>query len=518
MAIIVIHCEGPLRGGFCFFCATRSETSFANDPNPNSFNDFQNLSSPQPQCETYSCELCRNDSHYGYDCPPQFPFVYKKEPSYNQNDNDNNYPYNSPSFLCCDNCEGPHATFQCQPMNQNINSSNFDQIQPLQYPVIHHPSQEMCEEILQAKENLMKSIQTFLKKFNRISFREMPKVLSQAWEKFFEIQHAQLEDTNKLLQELLEDLQIISEELVEYINSSSWNLPTFYNNDEEHYIQYKKFLENSSKAIATVLPTKEPEYSISMGDEHLSTIPETESDELIKSSVENLVPTPSESEDVPMENFKVYSNPLFDDEEILSNKIDPHYFNAESNLIESLPNQDTLFDYSPKFDYLEELSGELMPTSIINEERIKREHEEYISLMEKLLTINSFPRPLENFHVNTIIKTLPTSPIPVEDSDSFREEIDIFIGTDDLISSGIERNDYDSKEDIHFLKELLRNDSILLLKNKSSEFDHYDEPSFPCSPPEPPDDEGVKTSFLTPTSPLRAGGISSDGTFMSFKV
>nr|GEZ94222.1 hypothetical protein [Tanacetum cinerariifolium] len=34
-----------------------------------------------------------------------------------------------------------------------------------------------------------------------------------------------------------------------------------------------------------------------MGDEHLSTIPETESDEVIKSSVEDLVPIPSESED-----------------------------------------------------------------------------------------------------------------------------------------------------------------------------------------------------------------------------
>nr|GEZ24759.1 hypothetical protein [Tanacetum cinerariifolium] len=83
------------------------------------------------------------------------------------------------------------------------------------------------------------------------------------------------------------------------------------------------------------------------------------------------------------------------------------------------------------FDYIEEFSGELMPTSIINEEGIKREHEEYISLMEKLLTINSFPRPLENFHANTIIKTLPTSPIPVEDSDSLREEINIFTGMDD---------------------------------------------------------------------------------------
>ncbi|GJV86832.1 hypothetical protein Tco_1530770 [Tanacetum coccineum] len=50
-------------------------------------------------------------------------------------------------------------------------------------------------------------------------------------------------------------------------------------------------------AITPVLPTEEPDNSLSMGDEHLSTIPETESDKLIKSSVENLVPIPSESKD-----------------------------------------------------------------------------------------------------------------------------------------------------------------------------------------------------------------------------
>ncbi|GKA11297.1 hypothetical protein Tco_0690730, partial [Tanacetum coccineum] len=216
----------------------------------------------------------------------------------------------------------------------------------------------------------MKSIQTFLKKFNRISFRETPKVLTLAWEKFFEIQHAQPEDIQELLHELLENLQIISEELAEYINCPSWNRPAFYDDDDEYTIQYREYLENSSKAITHDLPTEEPEYSLSMGDEHLSTIPETESDELIKSSVENLVPIPSESEDfsnnksecdmavcddftnffnplfdcdddfsssddesfsdenVPKENFKIYSNPLFDDE-IISSKKDPHPFNAE---------------------------------------------------------------------------------------------------------------------------------------------------------------------------------------------
>nr|GEX01351.1 hypothetical protein [Tanacetum cinerariifolium] len=165
------------------------------------------------------------------------------------------------------------------------------------------------------------------------------------------------------------------------------------------------------------------------------------------------------------------------------------------------PLRDTLFDSSPKFDYLEEFSGELMHTSIINEERIKREHKQYIRLMEKLLTINSFARPLKNFHANTIIKTLPTFPIPVEDSDSLREEIDILTGTDDSMPPSIESDDYDSEGDIHFLEELLSNDSIFHPENESSNFDHHDDPSFPRPPSEPPDveiffepDSGVLTT------------------------
>nr|GEW82370.1 putative ribonuclease H-like domain-containing protein [Tanacetum cinerariifolium] len=314
----------------------------------------------------------------------------------------------------------------------------------------------------------------------------------------------------------------------------NWNF-SMINDDEEHSIQYKEYLENSSNANATVLPTEEPEYSLSMGYEHLSTISETKSDEVIKSSAKNLVPILSEyevtsddeseydvpvkdesspvfttfsnslfdcnddftssddesissDEDVPMENFKVCSNPLFDDEEINSDEIDPRYFNAESDLIESLSNHDTLFDSSLKFDYLEEFSYELIPSSIINEERIKREHEEYISLMEKLLAINSFPRPMENFHANTIVETLPTSPIPVEDSNSLKEEIDIFTDTNDLLPPGIESDDYDSEGDIHFLEKLLSNDSFPLPENESSNFDH-DDSSFPHPPLKPPDVE-----------------------------
>ncbi|GJV11437.1 hypothetical protein Tco_1352978 [Tanacetum coccineum] len=109
------RCGYDLRDGFCLFCNSRDGNSFAYDPNPNSFNDSQNLSDypPQPQYQTYSCELCGNDAHYGYDCPPQVPIVYNQEPCFNQNF-DNNFPQTSSSFpqqyLCCENCGGPHES------------------------------------------------------------------------------------------------------------------------------------------------------------------------------------------------------------------------------------------------------------------------------------------------------------------------------------------------------------------------------------------------------------------------
>ncbi|GJS65314.1 hypothetical protein Tco_0679878 [Tanacetum coccineum] len=74
----------------------------------------------------------------------------------------------------------------------------------------------------------------------------------------------------------------------------------FYDDDEESTIPLNEII--SQLPIITVLPTIEPEDSLIMGDENLSTIPKKESDELIKSSVEDLVPIPSESEDTSDNN------------------------------------------------------------------------------------------------------------------------------------------------------------------------------------------------------------------------
>ncbi|GKB55920.1 hypothetical protein Tco_0912106, partial [Tanacetum coccineum] len=68
-------CGYNLRGGFCLFCTSRDGNSSIDAPNLNSFDNPPDFSyqPPQHQPETYSCELCGNDSHYGYDCPPRFP-------------------------------------------------------------------------------------------------------------------------------------------------------------------------------------------------------------------------------------------------------------------------------------------------------------------------------------------------------------------------------------------------------------------------------------------------------------
>ncbi|GKA20440.1 hypothetical protein Tco_0700429 [Tanacetum coccineum] len=64
---------------FLFCCALRDGNSSIDAPNPNSFNDPPNVFTHLPQPQTYSCELCGNDSHYGYDCPLRLPLKKEKE-------------------------------------------------------------------------------------------------------------------------------------------------------------------------------------------------------------------------------------------------------------------------------------------------------------------------------------------------------------------------------------------------------------------------------------------------------
>nr|GEV15510.1 hypothetical protein [Tanacetum cinerariifolium] len=256
----------------------------------------------------------------------------------------------------------------------------------------------------------------------------------------------------------------------EFIKSSVENLkiPACYDDDDDDY--------------TIAITPKEPDNSLTMGEEHLDTIPETESDEFIKSSVENLVPNPSEFEgkhecDVPAcevfttfsnilfdadYNFysvddqsfsdedilkKIYSNPLFD-EKIISMKIDPHHFNVDSDLIESLLNHDSsIISSSSKIDSL---------FDEINETDCDPENETHF--IKRLLYDNSSPRPPEEFiskNSDASFESFSPSLIPVEDGDSLVEEIDLSFTLHDLMPPGIEEDDYDSERNILILEEFL---------------------------------------------------------------
>nr|GEX29845.1 hypothetical protein [Tanacetum cinerariifolium] len=67
-----------------------------------------------------------------------------------------------------------------------------------------------------------------------------------------------------------------------------WKIPTCCDDDDEY-----------DSAITPILSTKETDNSLSMRDEHLDTILATKSDEVLKSSVEDLVSIPSEFEGIP---------------------------------------------------------------------------------------------------------------------------------------------------------------------------------------------------------------------------
>nr|GEZ76281.1 reverse transcriptase domain-containing protein [Tanacetum cinerariifolium] len=213
---------------------------------------------------------------------------------------------------------------------------------------------------------------------------------------------------------------------------------------------------------------------------------------LEKSSTKNLVPIPhkskvnsdngSKSIEPVNDNSSVLttiSNPLFDDDKINSNEINSH---VESNSVESTSNHDTI-----KFDNLDEFSGPLIPIHIIEEQRIRREHADYINRMEMLFTINPHPHP--STYANTNVESFSSLPIPIQDSDPHQEETDVVIETDDVLPPSVENDDSDGEVDA--VDDLRVDNSIQNSEHEYSESEDsdFDNPSIPLPPPEPPDEE-----------------------------
>nr|GEX95541.1 hypothetical protein [Tanacetum cinerariifolium] len=235
---------------------------------------------------------------------------------------------------------------------------------------------------------------------------------------------------------------------------------------------------------------EEPKHSFSMRYEHFSTNLVT--NDVAESSTKNLIPIPHESK-VTSDNeresnelvkddslvFTTSSNPLLDDDKINSDELNSQ---VESNFVESTSNHDTV-----KIDNLDEFFGPFIPIHIAEEERIRREHADYINRMEMLFSINPRPHPLVN--ANTNVESLPSLPILVQDNDSQQEDIDVVTETDDVLPSGVENDNSDGEVDA--IDDLRVDNSISNSEHESSESEDsdFDNPSVPLPPPEPPDEE-----------------------------
>ncbi|GKC83836.1 hypothetical protein Tco_1139553 [Tanacetum coccineum] len=223
-----------------------------------------------------------------------------------------------------------------------------------------------------------------------------------------------------------------------------------------------------------------------------------ESDEENESSVKDLNLTPSELEDLSedlSDNESECDMPVCDDS---SSKNEGYTVSIplgkEIDHLDTIPDSvQSLLNRANSIIFLiEEFTGKLAPIDPIPPGIVEADPKEDIRLIEKLLNDDSFPHSPEELNSkipDAIIESFSPSPIPIEDSDSLMEEIDIFLAPDDSIPPGIENDDYDSEGDVLFLAELLNNDYISLPEYESFHVDFYNVPSSPRPPKKPPNDD-----------------------------
>ncbi|GJY76432.1 hypothetical protein Tco_0481548 [Tanacetum coccineum] len=171
------------------------------------------------------------------------------------------------------------------------NSFGFDQFQPSQY-IVNHPIFNAQNSLLNAQNELLNSQNKIMEQMTSIC-----------------------DMVGQYMQKKDEDRRITEDQVAK---DRYWKIPICYDDDEDYII-----------AITPVLSTEEPVDSLIMEDEHLDTIPATKSDEVIKSSVKELVPIPSESEgisdgvcDVPFCNNPTPLEAFKDHSEIVVNSND----------------------------------------------------------------------------------------------------------------------------------------------------------------------------------------------------
>ncbi|GKD70712.1 hypothetical protein Tco_1324802 [Tanacetum coccineum] len=188
-----------------------------------------------------------------------------------------------------------------------------------------------------------------------------------------------------------------------------WKIPICYDDDDdkESSIPLKDVIISgppSCVAITPVLLTKEPVDSLIMEDEHLDTIPTTESDEVIKSSVENLVPIPSESEGIPdsvcdaplcnnptpLEAFKEHSEIVVDFNDDSTSSDDGSPYGEDIEYVDALPPDSELVS-------LEVVENVTPEDGEIKDDVLREKLSKINLLITKIEAMNSNPPPSSDF-------------------------------------------------------------------------------------------------------------------------
>nr|GEZ43443.1 hypothetical protein [Tanacetum cinerariifolium] len=208
------------------------------------------------------------------------------------------------------------------------------------------------------------------------------------------------------------------------------------------------------------------------GDEHLDTIPATESDEFIKFSVENLIPIPSESEGIPKHMcdvpFHDNSPPLdvskdqfkdfFDSNDESSSTGDASFSIDKINYVEASPPDSELVSSEVMEIVIPELGG--IDDDIllkINDDILREKLLNVTLLFAKIEALNDNPTP---FYDPIVFGTPPTL-TPFGESDLFLEE-------DEPTSSQFPQSYLDPEGDKLILEAFLNDDHSSDFKTKSS--------------------------------------------------
>nr|GEY95803.1 hypothetical protein [Tanacetum cinerariifolium] len=314
---------------------------------PNFVDESSKIFNPPPQPPIYSCKFCGSNAQNGHYCTPQAPFNnpelgYSQDLNFPQNTHNfqqqylccdqcggphetfqyqqvnfyepccENYggphenflcqPVNycepNPSYgsyylgcdqfgdfhpkqyLCCENYGGPHETFQCQPTNEDYcyeqnscyysNSFGSDHCQPPQYTV-NHPIFNAHNAFLNSQNELFTSQNTIMEQMTQLTL--MCEMVCQIFQ-------------NKQEEKRIEEEQAAK--------ARYWKIPACCDDDDDY-----------DSAITPILSTEEPIDSLSMGDEHLDTIPASDDVSLYKENIEYVEASPHDSELVSLEAAEI---------------------------------------------------------------------------------------------------------------------------------------------------------------------------------------------------------------------